>query len=86
MYTEKTLRKRAKEIGLRIEKGYEKTNEEKPVVQVDVNGKKVVGYTLYDSEGNYVADSANDEYLNCWKLSDVEMYLKDEYKAQGLNW
>ena len=82
MYNEKTLRKRANEIGYRLEKGF---------IHQMVEGYPVwdreVGYNIIDTINNcLVSGCYNNVFDHLFKLEDVEDFLKTEYVESGLNW
>jgi hypothetical protein len=83
MLTEKTLRRKAYNIGYRVEKGFQHYMYNGSVL-TDSNGKRHTGYMIYDmSRGFYIKGYDNlFDYL-C-TLKDVETFLRSEYKQSGL--
>ena len=84
-YCETTIRQRAKDIGFEVKKGYVRQISDGAIV-TDMWGRKEKGFALVDSEtGEYVADCANDDYCFLWtSWGEVEQFLRDEYRARGL--
>ena len=74
-YTERTLREKARKIGLQVKKGpafdsYGRTSQ--------------VGYMVIDMTSNaYVLGPQSQNSGYEWGLDDVEEYLRNEYKRRG---
>ena len=80
-----TLRRRADAIGLKIEKGYVHYMSYGGAVFQDMNGKRKVGYSVFDcTTGYYIWPSYNDVFDHQFSLEDVEKYLSDEYQERGM--
>lgn len=79
MYSERTLRRKAKEIGYRIIKGYTRMNNSTGAI-FDHD----TGYSVIDMERNTFVGGTNDTLYNLWKLEDVEEFLSDQYNAREL--
>lgn len=88
MYSEKTLRRKAKAIGLYIEKDFVRfanVSEGNPIVYDwgDEYGRKS-GYMISDIQTGGIVDGYNGVMLNTMDLEDVNDFLKEAYKAEGL--
>ncbi len=79
MYSEKTLRRRANNIGYKIVKGFTRFYNR----QGAVAGHET-GYSVIDLGCGYMVGGHNDVYFNLWTLKDVEEFLQGEYLARGL--
>ncbi len=80
MYSEKTIRRKAKAIGYTVEKGLLRMTVGNAVIR-----PRQTGYSLInDSLGCYVWGSYNEVFTHIWDLDDVENFLKSEYKDLGL--
>ena len=85
MYSERTLRKRAKAIGKVIKKGF--TRVPGGGIITDNVGERWTGYRVFDLETGKpeLRDTdANTEFG--WSLEDVETYLRSEYEQRSLKW
>lgn len=74
MYNETTLRRKAKNIGLIIRKGYCRFNR--------LNGgiaDYTTGYSIIDADTNVCIAGDNVMYCNLLTLEDVEEFLADAY-------
>ena len=79
MYSESTLRRKAKEIGYRITKGYTRMNN-----RIGSVFNHDIGYSVTDMEYNVLVGGTNEALYNLWKLEDVEEFLHDQYNVRGL--
>lgn len=78
MYSEKTLRRKAKEVGYTLEKGLIR-------VRGLIMYPKQTGYSLIDNDlGCYVWGSVDSDFIHLWDIEDVEDFLKSEYQSLGL--
>ena len=82
-YSERTLRRRARNIGYIVRKGFVRTKAI-PSTVVDT----VSGYTIYNTVNNsgatYMIAGDSELYYNLLTLEDVEQFLREEYKAREL--
>lgn len=86
MYSEKTLRRKAKAAGYRIEKGFQHYTVSGAIF-TNIYGEHFTGYMVYDmARGEYVWDSFDELFTHRWTLEDVEDFLKGVYKENGLSW
>ena len=77
MYSEKTLRRKARKLGYRVKKGF----------MIFGNGSiasRTPGYSVIDLEYNCYVGGNSNIFYNIWTLEDVEDFLKSEYIANGL--
>ena len=74
MYSETTLRRKAKAIGLVIRKGYCRFNCRNGSI-----ADYVEGYSIIDADTNICIAGANDVYCNLLSLEDLEKYLAAAY-------
>lgn len=74
MYTEKTIRRKAYDLGYKLEKNYMRYMAfNNAIVE-----PKATGYMLFDLRTNeYVWGSYNDCFCYLWSLEDVENYLRE---------
>ena len=82
-YTEKTIRRKAQNLGYIVRRGYVRTKAV-PSTVVDT----VSGYTIYNTVNNsgatYMIAGYSDLYFNLLTLDEVESFLEEAYKVQGL--
>lgn len=82
-YSEKTLRRRANNIGYVVKKGFVRTKAIPSIVVETVSG-----YTIYNTVNNsgaiYMIYGDNDLYYNLLTLEEVEQFLRKEYEAREL--
>lgn len=85
-YSEATLRKRAKEIGFQIEKGFQH-DDFGDIVERKYIGR-ITGYQVKDiEEGSYVWGSRIEGGADhIWTLDEVENFLRNAYEERGLKW
>ena len=83
MLSEKTLRRRAYNIGCSIRKGYTRCGGN---ISLDCEGKKSTGYMITDLATNGILAGFNSAYYYIWDLAEVENYLRENYEALGLAW
>ena len=76
MYSEKKLRKEAKEKGYRIEKGFQRYHSMKgaPIIR-NVYGERLTGYNVYDDSNILVWDCYDSNTDHRWTLQDVAEFL-----------
>lgn len=80
-----TLRRKAKAIDLRIEKGFVHCLAYDGIVFRNMYGEREVGYSLIDlTTGYYVWPSYDNEFDHLFSLQDVEKNISDEYQERGL--
>lgn len=85
IYCEKTLRYKAKRIGYALERGYRHYVGFNGEIVKDSHGKPIEGYDVFDLQtGLYVYPSYNDVFDHLFTLEDVESFLRNEYKTQGI--
>lgn len=85
-YCEKTLRKKALNIGYQIHKGFVHYMYNGSIL-TDSNGNRQSGYSIEDLNiGLHLMDCNNGVFDNLWDLSDVENFLKQKYSSLGLKW
>ena len=86
-YSERTLRRRAEAIGLRVEKGYQHYMNVSWGYVKDEYMEKVVGYQLFDLEQRiYLWGGYNDVKTHCYSLAELEEVLMEKYEALGKQW
>ena len=78
-YSEKTLRRKAKNIGNRIEKGCLRMT-----IGNAVFNPLQIGYSVYNEDGYMVWGSYDNLFIHLWDLQDVEDYLRERYSELGL--
>lgn len=84
MLTESALRKKAHKIGYHVLKGFQHF---RGYVFYDCNDERTTGYmvqNLYTGLMEWDGYDENFDFL--WTLQDVEDFLKEQYKALGLQW
>ena len=74
MYSENTLRRKARNIGLVIKRGYCRFNLRNGGI-----ADYVTGYSIVDADTNCIIAGANTVYCNLLSLEDVEEYLAAAY-------
>ena len=74
MYNETTLRRKAKNIGFVIQKGYRRFNRRNGSI-----ADYTTGYSIIDADTNICIAGDNDVYCNLLTLEDVEEFLADAY-------
>lgn len=74
MYSERTLRRKAKNIGLAIRKGYCRFNRRNGDI-----ADHITGYSIVDADSNCFIAGTNEIYCNLFSLKDVEEYLSGVY-------
>lgn len=85
-YCERTLRRKALNIGYEIHKGYVHYIYNGTVFKNSA-GKKQAGYSVMDlSTGFYIYGCYDSLFDNLWSLHDVENFLKKQYNHHKLNW
>lgn len=85
-YSEKTLRKRARAAGYKIEKGFQH-NPVNGAIWTYWNGERETGYLVTDLATNSWVYGSFDEFVDhAWTLEDVENFLKNVYESHGLEW
>lgn len=85
-YCEKTLRRRALNIGYEIHKGYVHYIYNGAVFKDNADNKQI-GYSIMDlSTGLYIYGCYNNLFDNLWTLQDTEKFLKEQYKRHKLKW
>lgn len=77
--TEKTLRRKAHNIGYSIHKGLKRYMSGNYIVE-----PKEVGYMVMDDSGYYVWGSYNKVFTHLWDIHDVTDFLQSEYERLGL--
>lgn len=83
-YSLSTIRRKAYNINLQVEKGFQHFRDE---VYYDADGKRQTGYMVLDLEIGYYVKGCYDEWFDhLWDLDDVVKFLKEEYEALGLDW
>lgn len=77
MYSEKTLRRKASNIGYRIQKG--------PLMSGNLRvAYGDPGYSIIDCKYNTIVYGLCNGFYNLLQLEDVEEFLRDEYDALEL--
>ena len=85
MYSEQTLRRKAKEIDLYVHKGFQHYHCNGAVVRT-YTGKTFVGYGITDLRSGFeVCGCYDDLFDHLFSLEDVEQYLRDRYEELGLS-
>lgn len=85
MYSEQTLRRKAKEINLYVHKGYRHYIHTGTVIKDDY-GKPFVGYGITDLRiGFDVCGSNDNNFDHLLTLEEVEQCLRDRYEELGLS-
>ena len=83
-YSEKTLYKKARAAGYRIEKGFQH-NPVNGAIWTYSDGQRETGYLVIDLATNtWVWGSYNEIVDHAWTLEDVEEFLKEVYESNGL--
>ena len=88
MYSENTIRKKAKDAGYYVTKGFQHYlgNKNYPVWTY-ANGERVIGYNVEDlSLGCLVWGCYNNVIDHLWSLEDVDIFLREEYTRYGLEY
>lgn len=86
MYSEKTLRRKSRNAGFRLHKGFRHcfTMKGCPVYRYP-DGTSEVGYILIDEVNNNLVWGCYDSHIDhLWQLDDVEDYLREFYQAHDL--
>ena len=82
-YSERTLRRRARNIGYIVRKGFVRTKAIPSTVVETVSG-----YTIYNTVNNsgaiYMIYGDSELYYNLLTLEEVEQFLRKEYEAREL--
>lgn len=79
MYSENTLKRRARNIGYIVRKGFVRTKAIPSTVVETVSG-----YTIYNSGATYMIAGDSELYYNLLTLEEVEQFLRKEYEAREL--
>lgn len=79
MLSERTLRKKARDIGYSIHKGLKRYMSDNYIVE-----PKELGYMVMDNSGYYVWGSYNNVFTHLWDIRDVSDFLQSEYERLGL--
>lgn len=85
-YSERTIRKKASEIGYQVKKGLQHYLYNGCVFH-DINGNVKTGYMVLNSQTGYYewgSYDANFDFL--WTLEDVEKFIENKYKSLKLEY
>lgn len=87
-FREATIASRAKNVGLHLEKGFQKYMHQGWGYVTDEQGNRIEGYQLFDcTMGLYHPASHNDIYTHC--MTDIETVAEEIAKfakAKGIVW
>ena len=85
-YCERTLRRKALNIGYEIHKGYVHYMYNRAVFKHESDNNQT-GYSVTDLRtGIDVYGCYNNYFDNIWNLQDVENFLKEQYNRLELKW
>lgn len=85
-YSYETIRKKAREAGFKVNKGFQHYWRNGAVIR-DYNGAAYTGYIVENlSTGMLVWGCYDEHYDHLWTLEDVEEFIKAEYEKAELEY
>lgn len=87
-FQEKTISRHAKNVGLRLEKGYQQYLHQGWGYVEDEHGNRIEGYQLFDcAKGLYHSASYNDIHTHCLSsIDDVKKVIAETAQEKGIIW
>ena len=86
MYSEKTIRRKANEIGFVVSRGFQHYLYNGAVVK-DYYGVAYTGYVVEDmTTGYYVWGCYDQCFDHIWTIEDVDEFIRGEYERAGMNY
>ncbi len=83
MYNEKTIYKKAKDVGYEVSKGF--VHYHTGCIFRYQNGDREVGYNVIDTSNNSLVWGCYSQMFDHqWSLADVDDFIRSVYEANGL--